>query len=103
MTIAREVTSAQSGWVVDPNLYNSAADDIVWRYGTERPCNLVGRYITIFADYSEVAKPFQIALCQFGVMGSEIPVLDEVQEEVIEDIEVIEAESVSSVSVEDIE
>ena len=77
MTIAND-GSAQSGWVNDPR-YGAL---FVWRYGTERPCNLVGRYVTIVADYSAVAKPFEIALCQFGVMGKRIPVPDEVIEPV---------------------
>ena len=68
----------QSGWVVDQHSSNPTADGMVWRYGTERACNLVGRYVTIFADYSAIAKPFEIALCQFGVLGNRIPIPDEV-------------------------
>ena len=50
--------SPQSGWVYDPKFsYN------VWRYGTERPCNLVGRYVTIVADYSAMVGSYEIALC----------------------------------------
>ena len=46
MTIADDGTT-NSGWVYDPRVgFN------VWRFGTERPCNLVGRYVTIMADYS---------------------------------------------------
>ena len=80
MTIAREITSAQSGWVYDGHTSNSAADDLVWRYGTERPCNLVGRYVTIFADYSAIAKPYEIALCNLAVLGpdEEVIIPDEV-------------------------
>jgi len=75
MTIAREITSAQSGWVYDGHTFNSAADGLVWRYGTERPCNLLGRYVTIFADYSLVQKPFEIALCNLAVLGPDEEVI----------------------------
>ena len=47
MTISMD--GPQSGWVFD-----QFEDGMVWRYGTERPCNLVGRYVTIFADYSAI-------------------------------------------------
>ena len=73
MSIEKEVTSAQSGWVNDPRF-----SALVWRYGTERPCNLVGRYVTIVADYSAVPKPIEIALCHFGVMGKRTIIPDEV-------------------------
>ena len=57
---------------------------MVWRYGTEKPCNLVGRYVTIFADYSTLAATapytFEIALCHWGIMGNRIPITDEVDE-----------------------
>ena len=72
MTIAYD-GSSESGWVRDPRFNRN-----VWRYGTERPCNLVGRYVTIFADYSAVSKPSEIALCSFGIMGNRTPVPDEV-------------------------
>ena len=42
-----DVKAAESGWVYDPF---PGLD--VWRYGTERPCNLEGQYITFEADYS---------------------------------------------------
>ena len=64
MTIEEELVSAQSGW------YSDAKYGTQWRYGTERPCNLVGRYVTIYADYSAVEKPNEIALCYWGVMGN---------------------------------
>ena len=67
---------SESGWVYDGKA-NLSSQGLVWRYGTERTCNLVGRYVTIVADYSAIAKPFEIALCQFGVMGNRIPILDE--------------------------
>ena len=72
--------SPQSGWVYDPTIYNTSPNGFVWRYGTERPCNLVGRYVTIVADYSLVPKPFEIALCHWGVMGDRTPIPDEVIE-----------------------
>ena len=49
MTMAKD-GSSQSGYVYDPFAYNDAGgpdDGMVWRYGTERPCNLIGRYVTI--------------------------------------------------------
>ena len=55
------------------------SDGMVWRYGTERPCNLEGRYVTIFADYSEVPTPFEIALCQWGIMGTRTTIADVVE------------------------
>ena len=45
------------------------------------PCGLVGRYVTILADYSLIPTPYEIALCQFGVLGNRIVIPDE---EVIE-------------------
>ena len=84
MTLEKD-GSAQSGYVEDLltqvswHVSNGApSDGLVWRYGTERPCNLVGRYVTIFADYSAVSKPSEIALCSFGIMGNRTPVPDEV-------------------------
>ena len=77
MTIADD-GSTNSGWVYDPK-----PDQNVWRYGTERPCNLIGRYVTIVADYSAVQKPFEIALCHWGILGNREPIPDEVEEEVI--------------------
>ena len=82
MTIEREVTSAQTGWYVDPHTNNipsqgAAADGMCWKYGTERACNLVGRYVTIFADYSNVTPPFEIALCSWGIMGGPVPTVEE--------------------------
>ena len=57
MTI--EKYGPQSGWVFDQFAQdNGITDGMVWRYGTERPCNLVGRYVTIFADYSVIPKPY---------------------------------------------
>ena len=64
MTIEND-DSLQSGWIYDPK-----PREDVWRYGTERPCNLVGQYVTIFADYSSFTTSYEIALCQWGVMGS---------------------------------
>ena len=55
---------------------------MVWRYGRERPCNLIGRYVTIFADYSAMVGTYEIALCHWGIMGSRIPIPDEVIEPV---------------------
>ena len=83
MTIEKD-GSPQSGWVYDQFYFTHvpSSGGLAWRYGTERPCNLVGRYVTIVADYSAVAKPFEIALCQFGVMGKRIPIPDEVIEPV---------------------
>ena len=52
---------------------------MVWRYGTERPCNLVGRYVSIVADISERAT-FKIQLCHFAVLGQREPIPDEVEE-----------------------
>ena len=75
MTIADD-GSTNSGYV-----YDALHDQNVWRYGTERPCNLRGRYVTIFADYSAITKPYEIALCQIGIMGDP---LSQVEEEVIE-------------------
>ena len=37
----------------------------------------MGRYVTIFADYSTVPKPYEIALCQYGVLGEGTPIVDE--------------------------
>ena len=69
MTLEKD-GSAQSGYVEDPSTHvtwhvsnGAPSDGLVWRYGTERPCNLVGRYVTIFADYSGVPTPYEIALC----------------------------------------
>ena len=58
-TIAKD-DSLSSGWVVDPFFWNyvNVEDSKVWRCGTERSCNLVGRYVSIVADYTEIAKPF---------------------------------------------
>ena len=82
MTIAQD-GSPESGWVYDGNtIVLPGINGYVWRYGTERPCNLVGRYVTIFADYSSIATPYEIGLCQWGVMGNRIPILDEVIEQV---------------------
>ena len=37
----------------NPGQNNGApADGMVWMFGTEKPCNLEGRYVTIVADYS---------------------------------------------------
>ena len=74
-----EKYGSESGWVYDGKA-NLNGQGLVWRYGTERPCNLVGRYVTIVADYSAIAKPFEIALCQFGVMGNRIPIPGEPEE-----------------------
>ena len=79
--------SPQSGWGYDQlgdyshhTGWGVLATDIgrVWRYGTERPCNLVGRYVSIVADYSSIPT-HEIALCNWGVMGRE-PIVDEVIE-----------------------
>ena len=64
--------SPESGWVFDGD---EAAN--VWRYGTERPCNLAGRYVTIVANYRDVTKPYEIALCQWAVLGNRIILPDE--------------------------
>ena len=73
---------------------------MVWRSGTERPCNLVGRYVTIFADYSTIAATapytFEIALCHWGIMGNRVPIL-------VEEEEVIEEESVPPSFAEDLQ
>ena len=66
--------SDESGWVFD-----KLANNMVWRYGTERACNLVGRYVTIVADYTLIPTPYEIALCHFGVMGNRIPIPDETE------------------------
>ena len=71
MTIAND-GSSESGWVHDPYPNRD-----VWRYGTERPCNLNGRYVSILADYSTVSTPYEIALCQFAVLGEETPIVEE--------------------------
>ena len=78
MTIDKD-GGPQSGWVYDATFSNTADNGMVWRYGTERPCNLVGRYVTIFADYSAIPKPYEIALCQFGVMGKRVYIPDKVE------------------------
>ena len=84
MTIAKD-GSEQSGWVHDPVSLSSfgtnggvGQDGLVWRCGTERPCKLKGRYVTIYANYSAIQTPFEIALCHWGIMGSRVPVSDEV-------------------------
>ena len=76
MTIAND-GSSQSGHFYDPKYRRW-----IWRYGTERPCNLFGRYVSIIADYSAIAMvgSYEIALCQWGVLGNRIVVPEEVQE-----------------------
>ena len=60
--------SPESGWIDDP-----WRGPNVWRYGTERPCNLEGRYVHIVADYSDpLTRPTEIAICTVGVMGNYI-------------------------------
>ena len=76
-----EKYGSESGWVYDGKA-NLNGQGLVWRYGTERPCNLVGRYVTIFADYSEMVGPYEIALCNLAVLGNRIIIPDE---EVIEE------------------
>ena len=66
MTLDKD-TSAESGWVYDtvPN-----PDDYVWRYGTERSCDLKGKYITFEADFSSEASNYEKTICIIGVMGN---------------------------------
>ena len=65
MTIAND-GSAESGWYYDGDFKNAT----LWRFGTERPCSLVGEYVTIVADYSSEAPPYEKSICTFGVMGT---------------------------------
>ena len=105
MTITREVTSAQSGWVYDgytaSNGGSAPADGIVWRYGTERACNLVGRYVSIVADYSTVTPPYEISLCQWAIMGGPAPPVEEeevIEPEVVPEVELVTEPVVSTIS-----
>ena len=52
------------------------------------PCNLVGQYVTIVADYSDVTPPYEIALCSWGILGDGIPIPDEVTEPELEPVHV---------------
>ena len=52
----------------------------------------MGRYVTIVADYSTISKPFEIALCNFMVMGEPISYAEEVIEPEVIEPEVIEPE-----------
>ena len=109
MTIADD-GSAQSGWV-DEDL--DAATANVWRYGTERPCNLAGRYFSIIADYTGVAAtaPFHLAptgayeigLCNLAVMGTGDIIPEEEASEVVIEEPILEPEPILPTFAEDLQ
>ena len=57
---------------------NCCVDDVLsepyttklWKYGGEHWCNLPGRYVTLYRDYSSwTGGSFDITICNFNIYG----------------------------------
>ena len=59
----------------DPNSYSKVSlngnDYELWNYGVEIWCNLEGQYTTIVADLADLSGPYEMSICNIGVMGTE--------------------------------
>ena len=61
---------SQTNCCVDDNISNFGSTTPLWKYGGEHWCNLQGRYVTLYRDFSDWSgAAFDLTICNFNIYG----------------------------------